>query len=407
VTTFLQSRANTRRRLTAWPQRQCNAFAIISKWRPLQAFVTLILASLGGAASAFPLSPDVEYGAVYNDGALHLVPPNIVADDPIVVQGTSQVGVFLASTAQLRVQNAGRIDVDENSIGDALGVYATQDSAIEILPGGRIDIVEASTGVAAGIVVENNSTLDFGGVLSITEDGNGDLLGVQAVQSTFVRFSGSASAIEEGNGALSGIVVGDLARLEFDGSLDLTETGNGLGRAFLVFGDAQLDYGGTIYMRENNNQGSGFAAVTGHGVVNFESGEFTIEDTGPGAALPLVMLQATDQALIRIVGGTFRAINEGVNTTPGVQLALQSQLRIRGSNFNYPFGAVPDASGLVTGILADGQPFAFQFARTSEATLILVPEPSAACLAIVGMLLAAAMQRLNSFRDFPTRLTIR
>lgn len=64
-----------------------------------------------------------------------------------------------------------------------------------------------------------------------------------------------------------------------------------------------------------------------------------------------------------------------------------SIITIYGSGFNYPPGPIPDASGILTGTLADGSPLDAPFRIDSNASIVLVvPEPS--CL---GLLITAAV----------------
>jgi hypothetical protein len=69
----------------------------------------------------------------------------------------------------------------------------------------------------------------------------------------------------------------------------------------------------------------------------------------------------------------------------------ESLIIIEGSDFNYGFGDIQDASGVLTGTWTSGQTFSFEFTRETSATIRLVgvgqvPAPSASALLGLGAL---------------------
>jgi hypothetical protein len=92
-------------------------------------------------------------------------------------------------------------------------------------------------------------------------------------------------------------------------------------------------------------------------------------------------VRASDSGTVNIVGGTIKEIESGSGF--GLQ---NSVITVWGTSFNYPYGAIPDSSGNLTGILASGDPIDAHFEIRSDASIVLVPEPSAAVLFGVGAL---------------------
>ena len=73
-----------------------------------------------------------------------------------------------------------------------------------------------------------------------------------------------------------------------------------------------------------------------------------------------------------------------------------SVLVFHGTDFNYPYGPVPDSWGTLTGTLKNGDPIDVLFSVWSNASMVLaVPEPSSLTLLAMGAvgLLAYAWHR--------------
>ncbi|MEZ6119663.1 MAG: hypothetical protein R3C28_24280 [Pirellulaceae bacterium] len=90
--------------------------------------------------------------------------------------------------------------------------------------------------------------------------------------------------------------------------------------------------------------------------------------------------RATDDATIELIAGNFNVTNLKSDGSEDVSMHLDADERgtiiVHGSNFNYPIGEVTDLTGAIEGMLVDGNAFHWNFVRTSDARILLVPEPN-------------------------------
>lgn len=96
-------------------------------------------------------------------------------------------------------------------------------------------------------------------------------------------------------------------------------------------------------------------------------------------------LAAANFATVNISGGTIERITCGEPW--GTHTCV---VNISGTGFNYPYGEIPDPSGTLTGTLAGGDPINAAFEIHSEASIVLVPEPSTVVVLLTGGLILAA-----------------
>ncbi len=80
---------------------------------------------------------------------------------------------------------------------------------------------------------------------------------------------------------------------------------------------------------------------------------------------------ARDSSEVNIYGGTINSLWSGEELGEHT-----SVITVEGSGFNYPYGPIPDESGTLTGMLASGDPINAGFEIYSNASIVLVPEPS-------------------------------
>ena len=135
------------------------------------------------------------------------------------------------------------------------------------------------------------------------------------------------------------------------------------------------------------------------GIVSFTDGRFhdyVIADDFSTVSLAggeLWGVKAFGHSHVLVSGGTGWAELEQVES--GLLANETGTIYIRGTGFNYPYGAIPVSSGTLTGVLANGDPFQTRFDISGGGTIKLVPEPST--LALLGAaatgLLALAWRR--------------
>ena len=81
-------------------------------------------------------------------------------------------------------------------------------------------------------------------------------------------------------------------------------------------------------------------------------------------------------------GNTFVDFYSGIEAEGGV-------VNIKGTGFDFPYGAISATSGILTGTLADGTPLNLSFNQVHPGEIILIPEPGAATLGALALLLTA------------------
>ena len=96
-------------------------------------------------------------------------------------------------------------------------------------------------------------------------------------------------------------------------------------------------------------------------------------------------VEAYDNSRVSISGGLIESLRAG--RTSGEHTSL---ITIAGNGFNYPYGEIPDSAGTLTGTLANGDPINAPFEIYSDASIVLVPEPSTFILLAMGALGLAA-----------------
>jgi probable HAF family extracellular repeat protein len=95
-----------------------------------------------------------------------------------------------------------------------------------------------------------------------------------------------------------------------------------------------------------------------------------------GGSLPV---WAEQDSRAEISGGTILFIKAG-----DAGGSHHSVVTISGTGFNYPYGEIPDMSGTLTGVLANGDPINASFEIYDNASIVLVPEQAALVLLSIG-----------------------
>ncbi len=92
-----------------------------------------------------------------------------------------------------------------------------------------------------------------------------------------------------------------------------------------------------------------------------------------------------DSSVFTVSGGAILSMSAGKES--GTHDCV---ITVDGSGFNYPYGPIPDASGTLTGTLASGDPISAAFEIYSDASIVLVPEPSS-LVGLIGILVTAGL----------------
>jgi hypothetical protein len=132
--------------------------------------------------------------------------------------------------------------------------------------------------------------------------------------------------------------------------------------------------------------------ASGSSLVDFSGGFYELVSAHDSAHLEI--WGDADMDSVSASGTSTVAISGG--QTGGELGATQnSVITVFGSGFNYPLGEIQDASGTLTGTLADGQSINTFFHISGDASILLVPEPSTffALLSVVAAVLAVCLWR--------------
>lgn len=362
------------------------AFSIRRRVRVFSVAANLQLVLLG-ASHAFPLDPNAHIDGTFDQGNVHSVPPNLIASE-LAGDNRTRLGALVTNGSSLEVGSTGSISASQWSIGDAIGVVVSQSAALNVAQGGRITTWEDGIGDSIGLVTELNGESSFNGILDSREFGNGRAIVAHVSDTAKLAFAGSAGAMDEGNGDAIGFQATGSSNIVFTGTVTLSEEGNGDAIPFHMTGQSRLQYDGVMNVIEEGNAARAGGFIGGGAAVLLEGGALSIDSDGLSGGARLVMLELADQALLSITGGRYEVLEDGVNITPLITVSGDAELRIKGFELNRPYGVVLDDAGMVSGRLADGQAFHFEFMRMSgTASIVLVPEPG-------GLVMAAAVTGL-------------
>lgn len=148
--------------------------------------------------------------------------------------------------------------------------------------------------------------------------------------------------------------------------------------------------------------------AVGSSTVNVYGGYVDDADTGGSAIVNIYAgwvggPNATDLCTVNVFGGDIdgvRATDSGTVNIRGGNILQEVRagagfgvhdgvVTLYGTGFNYPYGPIPDRSGTLTGVLADGNSIDVPFEIYSDASIVLAPEPASILLlsvAAVGLL---------------------
>jgi hypothetical protein len=257
------------------------------------------------------------------------------------------VHIFDSSVLNVR---GGRIDT--SSSGPAL--WATDQSTVNIY-GGQID-AEYS-----GILAGGSATVNVFG---------GDIFEISVSGGATVEVSGGdvRGRLETGAEATARISGGRVEKLHVDVS------GGPPGSPF----SSAVVSGGTIW-------GSDGLTVSRQGRALVLGGDIS-------------RLAAEHFGRIDVYGGHVGRIDSG-----STHIRHSETITIFGAEFNYPYGAIPETSGTLTGRLKNGDPIHAEFVMRDQGSIVLaIPEPSVPALALcfaASMAVVCALRRRHAGKE--------
>jgi hypothetical protein len=93
---------------------------------------------------------------------------------------------------------------------------------------------------------------------------------------------------------------------------------------------------------------------------------------------------ARGNSRVSVFGGSIVAIGASEGAHHELRALDNATISVYGGGFNFPLGPISALSGRLTGSLIDGSAIDWSFARGPGARIILVPEPSAGILILLG-----------------------
>ena len=138
-----------------------------------------------------------------------------------------------------------------------------------------------------------------------------------------------------------------------------------------AFDTATLDFLGGTAGEDVTGHGSSIVnilgGIIGDDVVAYDSCVMNVS----GGNMLSGGIEAYGASRVSISGGLIESLRAGQAVDEH-----SSIITIAGSGFNYAYGEIPDPSGTLTGLLANGDPINADFSIYSDASIVLVPEPS-------------------------------
>ncbi|MCA9196374.1 MAG: hypothetical protein KDA87_02510 [Planctomycetales bacterium] len=181
-------------------------------------------------------------------------------------------------------------------------------------------------------------------------------------------------------------------------AMSITNVEDSGGRGTTLFsanGAAEIQVRGgssELSLVSGSGESLAIAKAGGESHIVLDGGSYTLSAYGDDNSTHVA--RATDDATIELLAGNFNVTNLKFDGSDDVSMHLDADERgtiiVHGSNFNYPIGEVDDLTGAIEGMLVDGNAFHWNFVRTSDARILLVPEPNGL---VIGVLLFPYLYR--------------
>ena len=279
---------------------------------------------------------------------------NIVGHrEAAILQGASQLTVLGGDVQHIDDENTDRSSLYITRENSSLFLLGGEHETSSFFADNLIDATGSSSVRLANVNVRAAFPMRYGQLFHLKDEAN-----ITVDSGSILHFT--YSRLEE---TISSIMIEDSARLAVNGGqfrIAFSHSGNMRRAVVDAMGTSQIDVSG---------------------------GEFTVT-SDVEFALPdndVYLAYAADQSTVFISGGTTRLNSELDEVVPLTMAARdQASIFITGTDFNYPIGDLADLDGILTGTLADGNPFQWRFERDETARIVLVPEPATGWLLLLG-----------------------
>ena len=247
-------------------------------------------------------------------------------------------------------------------------IVISQDTTIDYTTEEDVHIVEGADPPTVVEVVTPASLRSHTRVFdsSILNVNGGTVPLVYAHDSSVVNYTGGGwCSVMETHDASTANLSGGFNDLFAYGSSTVNLTGESVGEIWAAYDSSTMNIPGG---------GSDFLQAHDSSEVNISGGLFwpsASESSKVNVSGGTIALSASDSAAVTISGGTITSLAAGEES--GAHTCV---ITVEGSGFNYPYGSISDVTGTLTGTLAGGDPINADFDIYSNASIVLVPEPS-------------------------------
>jgi hypothetical protein len=372
------------------------------KWFPISC--TIVAAA---AMACLVPAAALQAGTVV-DGVPYTETNSTVGPDSPAVKVIND-GTYIIDGANVTANNATGSDV-----GIQLGTSVAHNSDPSnssgnfIMTGGSFTSHESDSSTASthgyGLVAYNDSTVNIsGGTFKATETGKGHNFIIQMFDNSTGTIGGTAELIgtENSNGFETSIDLHGNASLTVSGgSISHTSLSPNGSPLFKTADSSTLEVSDGTFFLDSDNQNLNVFDVEGQSVASITGGEVTALDTTGEKRLA----QLNNDGKLNVSGGKFPT---GLDIIFSHDSTDQANVTIYGSDFVLDgspigLGSISQISGTLSGTLADGNLFEFNFNQqnpdtSQEAGALIVnrimlaeaaagvPEPGSITLALIGL----------------------
>jgi hypothetical protein len=311
-------------------------------------------------------------------------------DSTAVNYGSVALGIHVFNGGTYKVVTGGDVTVNNQDSSDDIGIQLDDSSHFE-MTGGDFLSKDTSSGSGKhgyGLITHQNSTFDIsGGTFKATETGKGHNYIIQMKDNSSGMISGTAmlTGTETAQGNGKGVEINDNALLTVTGG-SISHSSNDFNGSNLFILNSNdymtldesstLDLSGGTFSLSANGENLTVFNINHASVANVSGGEVTSVSTSGDKNLA----QIKHEAKLNLSGGKFPTgldiLFHDNSTDDALMTIFGSDFMFNGSPIG--LGLVGSNTGVLSGILADGNAFSFDIDQNGNTNRILLAELSVA-----------------------------